>query len=59
MENYGRERLPWEVDQTDKATMDDVRCCVKIADGFSDPFESRRGLRQGDGLSCLLFNVAL
>ena len=26
---------------------------------LADPFESRRGLRQGDGLSCALFNIAL
>ena len=42
-----------------KGTMDGVRCCVKISGGLLGPFETRRGLRQGDGLSCLLFNIAL
>ena len=30
-----------------------------ISGVLSDPFECRKGLRQGDGLSCLLFNIAL
>src|SRR5450759_2596799 len=42
-----------------KATMDGNQCCVRISGGLSGSFESRRGLRQGDGLSCLLFNIAL
>lgn len=42
-----------------KATMDRVMCVVRVSGTLSSPFESRRGLRQGDGLSCLLFNVAL
>jgi len=42
-----------------QATMDGVKCSVRISGALSDPFESRRGLRQGDGLSCLLFNIAL
>ena len=32
---------------------------MRISGGTSDPFEFHRGLRKGDGLSCLLFNVAL
>ena len=32
---------------------------VRISGVLSDPFECRKGLRQGDGLSCLLFNIAL
>ena len=42
-----------------KATMDRVMCVVRVSGTLSSPFESRRGLRQGDGLSCLLFNIAL
>ncbi|XP_062549913.1 uncharacterized protein LOC134214591 [Armigeres subalbatus] len=42
-----------------KATMDRVMCVVRVSGAFSSPFETRRGLRQGDGLSCLLFNIAL
>ena len=53
------DNFPGKLTRLIKATMDGVQCCVKIAGGFSEPFESRRGLRQGDGLSCLLFNIAL
>ena len=42
-----------------KATMERVMCYVRVSGELSEPFESRRGLRQGDGLSCLLFNVGL
>ena len=39
--------------------MDRVMCVVRVSGTLSSPFESRRGLRQGDGISCLLFNIAL
>lgn len=39
--------------------MNGEQCSVKISGVLSDPFESCRGLRQGDRLSCLLFNIAL
>ena len=42
-----------------KATMDGARCSVKISGAMSDPIESRKGLRQGDGISGLCFNIAL
>ena len=42
-----------------KATMERVMCYVRVSGVLAEPFESRRGLRQGDGLSCLLFNIAL
>jgi hypothetical protein len=42
-----------------KVTMNSVMCFVRVAGTLSNPFETRRGLRQGDGLSCLLFNIAL
>jgi hypothetical protein len=34
-------------------------CCVKIQNACSESFETRQGLRQGDVLSTLLFNVVL
>ena len=34
-------------------------CVVRVSGTLSSHFESRRGLRQGDGLSCLLFSIAL
>ncbi|XP_052562523.1 uncharacterized protein LOC128092541 [Culex pipiens pallens] len=39
-----------------KSTMDGARCSVKISGAMSDPIESRKGLRQGDGLC---FNIGL
>ncbi|EDS36803.1 conserved hypothetical protein [Culex quinquefasciatus] len=42
-----------------KSTMDGARCSVKISGAMSDPIESRKGLRQGDGISGLCFNIGL
>lgn len=39
--------------------MDKITRKVKIQDELSDPFETTRGLRQGDGLACLPFNLVL
>jgi hypothetical protein len=36
-----------------------VMCCVKIQNDCSESFETRQGLRQGDVLSTLFFNVVL
>jgi hypothetical protein len=41
------------------ATLTIVTCCVKIQNDCSESFETRQGLRQGDVLSTLLFNVLL
>jgi sorting nexin-29 len=32
---------------------------VKTQNGISAPFITRKGLRQGDALSCMIFNIAL
>jgi hypothetical protein len=32
---------------------------VKIQNSLSEPFTTERGLRQGDALACMLFNIAL
>ena len=42
-----------------EATMNGVQCKVRVPNLTSESFESHRGLRQGDGLSCLLLNIAL
>ena len=41
------------------ATLNGVKCCVKLQGELSPPFETREGLRQGDALSTLLFNITL
>jgi hypothetical protein len=42
-----------------KATLTGVRSCVKIGGRLSSYFDSETGLRQGDGISTMLFNIAL
>uniref|UniRef100_A0A0K8SVB3 Reverse transcriptase domain-containing protein n=1 Tax=Lygus hesperus TaxID=30085 RepID=A0A0K8SVB3_LYGHE len=39
--------------------MESVQCFVRVEGELSDPFTTYKGLRQGDGLACLLFNFAL
>uniref|UniRef100_A0A3F2YVY1 Reverse transcriptase domain-containing protein n=1 Tax=Anopheles dirus TaxID=7168 RepID=A0A3F2YVY1_9DIPT len=56
MQQYG---FPGKLVRLLKATMDGVQCKVRVSNMTSDMFQSHRGLRQGDGLSCLLFNIAL
>jgi sorting nexin-29 len=40
-------------------TLKNSKCQIKIQNNFSDPIEIKNGLRQGDSLACLLFNIAL
>jgi hypothetical protein len=40
-------------------TLRNVRCKVKTPSGITDPFDTKKGLRQGDALSYMLFNIAL
>ncbi|XP_072389549.1 uncharacterized protein [Diabrotica undecimpunctata] len=42
-----------------KATLSKVECKVKVQNRVSRSFQTHTGLRQGDSLSCLLFNIAL
>ncbi|XP_055626490.1 LINE-1 retrotransposable element ORF2 protein isoform X1 [Toxorhynchites rutilus septentrionalis] len=56
MDEHG---FPRKLTRLIQATMNGVRCSVRISGELSESFETHRGLRQGDGISCLLFNVAL
>jgi hypothetical protein len=49
--------FPTKLIRLTKATLTIVTCCVKIQKDCSESFETRQGLRQGDLLSTLLFNV--
>jgi hypothetical protein len=51
--------FPTKLIRLTKATLTPVTCCVKIQNDCSESFETRQGLRQGDVLSTLLFNVVL
>ena len=42
-----------------RMTMTIVTCQVRMDGKLSGPFATTKGLRQGDGLACLLFNLAL
>jgi hypothetical protein len=51
--------FPTKLIRLTKATLTIVTCCVIIQNDCSESFETRQGLRQGDVLSTLLFNVVL
>jgi hypothetical protein len=51
--------FPTKIIRLTKATLTIVTCCVKIQTDCSESFETRQGLRQGDVLSTLLFNIVL
>jgi hypothetical protein len=59
--NVGMSELnfPTKLIRLTKATLTVVTCCVKMQNDCSESFETRQGLRQGDVLSTLLFNVVL
>jgi sorting nexin-29 len=40
-------------------TLKNSKCQIKIQNNLSDPMEIKNGLRQGDAIACLLFNIAL
>jgi hypothetical protein len=51
--------FPTKLLRLTKASLTIVTCGVKIQNDCSESFETRQGLRQGDVLSTLLFNVVL
>jgi hypothetical protein len=51
--------FPTKLIRLTKATLTILMCCVKMQNNCSEPFKTRQGLRQGDVLSTLLFNVVL
>ena len=54
-----RYHFPGKLIRLLEATMNGMQCKVRVSNLSSESFESHRGLRQGNGLSCLLFNIAL
>jgi hypothetical protein len=51
--------FPTKLIRLTKTTLTIVTCCVKIQNECFKSFENRQGIRQGDVLSTLLFNVVL
>jgi hypothetical protein len=51
--------FPTKLTRFTKATLTSVTCCVKTQNDCSESFETQQGLRQGDVLSTLPFNVVL
>lgn len=51
--------LPLKLIRLTRMTLEGACCKVKIQNDKSMDFQCNKGLRQGDGLSCLLFNIAL
>jgi len=51
--------FPSKLTRLVRATLTNVSYCVKLQGNYSAPFRGDNGLRQGDALSTLLFNVVL
>ena len=51
--------IPSKLRRLVKTTMTNVQCSVKIQSYLSEPIPTTRGVKQGDALACLLFNIAL
>jgi sorting nexin-29 len=51
--------IPLKLIRLVKTTMTNVQCSVQIQSHLSEPICTTRGVRQGDVLACLLFNIAL
>lgn len=56
MEKYG---IPKKLINLSKSSISESRCKVKINGEISEKFDVSTGVRQGDGVSPLLFNLAL
>ena len=56
MSSFG---IPAKLIRLGRMTMTNVTCQVRMDGNLSAPFATTKGLRQGDGLACLLFNLAL
>lgn len=51
--------IPAKLIQMIQMTMSNIRCQVKLGCNVSETFATNKGLRQGDALACVLFNLAL
>jgi hypothetical protein len=51
--------IPLKLVRLTQAMMDDTTAKVKVQNKLSESFRIQTGLRQGDALACILFNIAL
>ena len=51
--------IPNKLIRLTRMTMENTKSRVRIQSDLSDPITAKKGLRQGDSLACLLFNLAL
>jgi hypothetical protein len=51
--------IPNKLIRLTRMTMENTKSQVRIQSDLSDPITTKKGLRQGDSLACLLFNLAL
>jgi sorting nexin-29 len=51
--------IPTKLINVTKATLNKVKCRVRIQKNLSEQFVTQKGLQQGNVLACLLFNIAL
>jgi hypothetical protein len=51
--------IPTKLISLTKITLSRVKCRVRIQNNQSAPSVTEKGLRQGDALACMLFNIAL
>jgi sorting nexin-29 len=56
MDEFG---IPGKLTRTVRATMENTSSSIRVQTPLSDPSDVTNGLRQGDALACLLFNVVL
>ena len=52
-------KIPEEIINLVEATLEEFRAKIKLSDGCTESFEIETGLRQGDSLSPMLFNIVL
>ena len=55
----GEFNIPNKLIRITQMTLENTKSQVRIQSDLSDPITTKKGLRQGDSLACLLFNLAL
>ena len=51
--------IPAKLIRLCEMTLKNAQCVVKVGNNLSEPFDTNRGFRQGDSLSCDFFNILM